>query len=233
MSGLGKRHWDEVIGVLRFIIPVYDRVNRAISLGKDMEYRMKAIHNRLFAGNVVLDAGSGYGHMSRLALQETNGHAHIIMYDPISEMLSKVKEASNNYMDHESLSGVFEYMPFQNDIFDAVMCAYSLRDAINLQSAIAEMHRILKKDGKLIIVDLGKPDNVIFKALISFYIKYVMGVIAFIVAGKAGLKFKTIHGTYIKWPKNSELNLLLRQRFDKVHFSRLMFGGAVIIAAYK
>ena len=124
-------------------------------------------------------------------------------------------------------------MPFQNDIFDAVMCAYSLRDAINLQSAIAEMHRILKKDGKLIIVDLGKPDNVIFKALISFYIKYVMGVIAFIVAGKAGLKFKTIHGTYIKWPKNSELNLLLRQRFDKVHFSKLMFGGAVIIAAYK
>lgn len=155
------------------------------------------------------------------------------MYDPISEMLSKVKEASNNYMDQESLSGVFEYMPFQNDIFDAVMCAYSLRDAINLQSAIAEMHRILKKDGKLIIVDLGKPDNVIFKALISFYIKYVMGVIAFIVAGKAGLKFKTIHGTYIKWPKNSELNLLLRQRFAKVHFSRLMFGGAVIIAAYK
>ena len=233
MSGLGKRHWDEVIGVLRSIIPVYDRVNRAISLGKDMEYRMKAIHNRLFAGNFVLDAGSGYGQMSRLALQETKGHAHIIMYDPISEMLSKVKEASNNYMDHASLSGVFEYMPFQNDTFDAVMCAYSLRDAINLQLAIAEIHRILKKDGKLIIVDLGKPDNVIFKALISFYIKYVMGVIAFIVAGKAGLKFKTIHGTYIKWPKNSELNLLLRQRFDKVHFSRLMFGGAVIIAAYK
>ena len=34
-----------------------------------------------------------------------------------------------------------------------------LRDAINLRIAISEIHRVLKKDGRFVIVDLGKPDE--------------------------------------------------------------------------
>jgi demethylmenaquinone methyltransferase/2-methoxy-6-polyprenyl-1,4-benzoquinol methylase len=56
-----------VIEVLRSIIPVYDKVNRAISLGKDEKYRLRGIRGRVAQGNLVLDAGSGYGNMSRVA----------------------------------------------------------------------------------------------------------------------------------------------------------------------
>ena len=81
-------------------------------------------------------------------------------------------------------------MPFQHNAFDVVMCGYSLRDAIELKQAIAEMHRVLKQGGRLIIVDLGKPDNAVLRAFVSFYLKYLLGIVAFMVAGKAGLNLK-------------------------------------------
>lgn len=232
MSGLGSRYWGEVIEVLRSIIPVYDRVNRVISLGKDEEYRLRGIRGRVEAGNVVLDAGSGYGNMSRVALAEAGGDARVVMYDPIPEMLANVK----NYLPDSQAalsSGIFEYMPFRDDTFDAVLCGYSLRDAIRLPEAIAEMHRVLKAGGRLVIVDLGKPDGTVSRAFVSMYLKYFLGVFAYLAVGKAGLKFKTLYGTYLRWPKNSDLDSMLKEKFSRVEFDKGMMGGAVIIAAYK
>jgi demethylmenaquinone methyltransferase / 2-methoxy-6-polyprenyl-1,4-benzoquinol methylase len=232
LAGLGSHYWGEVIEVLRSIIPVYDRVNRVISLGKDEEYRVHGIHGRVVQGNFVLDAGSGYGNMSRVALAEAGGDARIVMYDPIPEMLANVK----NFLpdkDAALSSGVFEYMPFRDNTFDAVLCGYSLRDAIQLRQAIAEMHRVLKVGGRLVIVDLGKPDNAMARAMVSAYLKYFLGIFAYLVAGKAGLKFRTLYGTYLRWPRNSELEAMLKEKFSRVQFDKGIMGGAVIIAAYK
>lgn len=235
MYGLGRRYWLEVIEVLRTIIPVYDRVNSAISLGKDREFRQQGLKGRIFSSDIILDAGSGYGNMSCLAMQEAKGLAKIILYDPISEMLAKVNKLPKSSWNNTTQlsSGVFEYMPFRNNTFDVVMCGYSLRDAIELKRAIAEMHRVLKRGGRLIIVDIGKPDNYVLRALVSFYLRYILGILAYIVAGRTGLKFKTLYGTYLRWPQNSELNSLLIERFQKVEFRKAMFGGAIIIAARK
>jgi demethylmenaquinone methyltransferase/2-methoxy-6-polyprenyl-1,4-benzoquinol methylase len=232
LSGLGSRYWAEVIEVLRTIIPVYDKVNRVISFGKDEEYRLRGIKGRILPGNTILDAGSGYGNMSRLALAEADGNANIVMYDPLLEMLANVK----NYLlgSHTGLyCGVFEHMPFREGTFDAVLCGYSLRDSIHLQQAISEMHRVLKSGGRLVIIDLGKPDNRILRTMVSVYLKYFLEIFAYLAAGKPGLKFKTLYGTYVRWPKNSELNRMLKEKFSKVYFERGIMGGAVIIAAYK
>jgi len=56
---------------------------------------------------------------------------------------------------------------------------------------------------------------------------------AYLAAGKTGLKFKTLYGTYLRWPKNSELDSMLKEKFSRVQFDKGMIGGAVIIAAYK
>ena len=231
MSGLGNRYWGEVIEVLRSIIPVYDRVNRVISLGRDEEYRHRGITGRVKPGNLVLDAGSGYGNMSRVALETTSGDAKIVMYDPIPEMLGKAEFKIEN--SPALISGVFENMPFQDATFDAVLCGYSLRDAIELPIAISEMQRVLKTGGRLIIVDLGKPDGAVARAFVSFYLKYVLGLLAFAIAGKPGLKFRTLYGTYLRWPQNARLELMLREKFSRVEFDRVMLGGAIIVAAYK
>jgi demethylmenaquinone methyltransferase / 2-methoxy-6-polyprenyl-1,4-benzoquinol methylase len=234
LSGLGHGYWGEIIEVLRSIIPVYDKVNRAISLGNDLKFRLDGIHGSVHSGNLLLDAGSGYGNMSRLALYETEGRAKIIMYDPISEMLTAAKHLFEPTPSEFSMSsGVFEYMPFRNNLFDAVLCGYSLRDAIQLRPAISEFHRVLKLGGRLIIVDLGKPDNAMLEAGVSFYLRYILNILAFIVAGKVGLKFRALYGTYRRWPKNSELNSLLKEYFSKVNFDTRLLGGAIIVVAYK
>ena len=59
--GLGSSYWSEVIEVLREIIPIYDKVNSIISLGKDVEHRNRGISGRVLKGNKILDAGSGFG----------------------------------------------------------------------------------------------------------------------------------------------------------------------------
>jgi demethylmenaquinone methyltransferase/2-methoxy-6-polyprenyl-1,4-benzoquinol methylase len=69
--------------------------------------------------------------------------------------------------------------------------------------------------------------------MISLYLKYFLGIFAYLAAGRVGLKFKTLYGTYIRWPKNSDLESMLKLKFSHVHFETRMMGGAVIIAAYK
>jgi demethylmenaquinone methyltransferase/2-methoxy-6-polyprenyl-1,4-benzoquinol methylase len=233
LSGLGEKYWNEVIEVLRSIIPVYDRVNSTISLGKDMDYRRMGIRRRVFSGDIILDAGSGYGNMSRLAVQEADGQITIFMYDPLIDMLKKARVVFNSQFRGDLASGVFEYFPFQDKMFDVILCGYSLRDAIDLELAIFEMHRVLRNGGRLIIVDLGKPDNFLTRFVISFYLKYVLGILAFGVAGRMGLKFRTLYGTYQRWPKNSDLCTLLNEKFSKVEFNTKLMGGAIIVTAYK
>jgi demethylmenaquinone methyltransferase/2-methoxy-6-polyprenyl-1,4-benzoquinol methylase len=228
--GLGS-YWHEIIEVLREIIPVYDKVNSAISLGKDAEYREHGIRGRVKESNLVLDAGSGYGNMSKVALQLCNNNLNIIMLDPIPEMLAKAKTEFNGKA--LLVSGIFEHLPFRGNLFDAVMCGYSFRDAISIRTTIAEFSRILKDGGRLVIVDIGKPDNALDRFGVSFYLKFILGILAFFAAGSLGLKFRAIYGTYKRLPKNSELDKMLKEKFSRVEFETEMRGGAVLIAAYK
>ena len=233
MSGLGLRHWQEVIEVLRTIIPIYDRVNKTISFGKDIRLRQYGICGHIFPGELILDAGSGYGNMSKEVLKELKGEVSLILYDPIPDMLNNVKMFIRPHLPACLQSGIFEFMPFRDNTFDVVMCGYSLRDAIKLNQAVTEIHRVLKQNGRAIIVDIGKPDNAIIRLGVSFYLKYVLGIFAFVVSGKPALKFRTIYGTYLKWPKNSDLEKILTTEFSKVEFIKYMMGSAIIVIGYK
>lgn len=228
--GLGS-YWNEVLDVLRDIIPVYDKVNSYISLGKDKEHRIRGIKGRVNVGDRILDAGSGFGNMSKTATQVVDGKIDITLYDPLIPML---QQTSKFFEEKPRLvSGVFEHIPFSNDEFDAVLCGYSLRDAINLRIAISEIHRVLKKGGRFVIVDLGKPDESIIRLGVSFYLRVILPVIALIAGGRLGLKFATLYGTYKRWPQNKKLESMLLEKFSKVEFEKDLMGGAIMVAAYK
>ncbi|MCJ8306901.1 MAG: class I SAM-dependent methyltransferase [Nitrosopumilus sp.] len=228
--GLGS-YWGEVMDVLREIIPIYDKVNSIISLGKDVEHRKRGISKRVFPGNKILDAGSGFGNMSKTAMELTDGKITITLFDPLVPMLKNTSTYFENSPD--MANGVFEHIPFRNEEFDAVLCGYSLRDAINLRIAISEIHRVLKKDGRFVIVDLGKPDELFFRIGVSFYLRCILPILAFIAGGKLGLKFGKLYGTYKRWPQNKKLEGLLLEKFSKVEFEKDLMGGAIMIAAYK
>ena len=228
--GLGS-YWGEVIDVLRDIIPVYDKVNSFISLGKDTEHRTKAIKGRIKKGDKVLDAGSGFGNMSKTAAKIVNDDLSIILYDPLVPMLKNTDRLFDKKLD--SACGVFEHVPFQDDEFDMVLSGYSLRDAISLKTAISEMHRVLKKNGRWVIVDLGKPDDAVIRFGVTCYLRLFLPIIAFIAGGRLGLKFATLYGTYRLWPQNKKLQSLLLEKFSRVEFDKDLMGGAIMVAAYK
>ncbi|HJM13868.1 MAG TPA: class I SAM-dependent methyltransferase [Candidatus Nitrosopelagicus sp.] len=228
--GLGS-YWGEVIDVLRDIIPVYDKVNSFISLGKDIEHRTKAIRGRINKGDKVLDAGSGFGNMSKTAANIVDNDLSIILYDPLVPMLKNTDRLFDQKLD--SACGVFEHVPFQDNEFDMVLSGYSLRDAISLKTAISEMHRVLKKNGRWVIVDLGKPDEPIIRFGVTCYLRLLLPIIAFIAGGKLGLKFATLYGTYKLWPQNKKLESLLLEKFSRVEFDKDLMGGAIMVAAYK
>ena len=228
--GLGS-YWGEVLDVLREIIPVYDKVNSYISLGKDVQHRNRGISGRVLPGNNVLDAGSGFGNMSKTASKLCNGKISITLYDPLIPML---KNTSTYFeITPNMANGVFEHIPFKKEEFDAVLCGYSLRDAINLRIAISEIHRVLKKGGRFVIVDLGKPDHPLIRFGVSFYLRLILPILAFIAGGRLGLKFATLYGTYKRWPQNKKLEKLLLEKFSRVEFDKDLMGGAIMVAAYK
>lgn len=237
--GLGDQ-WAGVIDVLGQIIPVYDRVNSYISLGRDAEHRRRGISGRVSAGDRVLDAGSGFGNMSAAASALCGGRIEVTMCDPLVPMLERAGCLAGGRGAADAAAapprrscGVFEHMPFRSGQFDAVLCGYSLRDAIRLRAAIAELHRVLKDGGRLVVVDLGKPDNRLVRAGVAAYLRLLLPVVALAAGGRLGLKFGALYGTFRRWPANSRLEGLLLERFSRVEFETDLMGGAIMVAAYK
>ena len=228
--GLGS-YWGEVLDVLQEIIPVYDKVNSYISLGKDSEHRNRAIKGKIQNGDKILDAGSGFGNMSKTALDVADGEVEIMLYDPLLAMIKNTGKLFKKKP--ESTCGVFEHVPFKDQQFDVVLSGYSLRDAISLKIAISEIHRVLKKGGKWIIVDLGKPDEPIARFGVSFYLRLILPIIAYVAGGRLGLKFATLYRTYKLWPKNKKLESMLLEKFTAVKFEKDMMGGAIMVTVHK
>ncbi len=228
--GLGS-YWGEVLDVLQEIIPVYDKVNSYISLGKDTEHRNRAIKGKIQSGDKILDAGSGVGNMTKTALDVADGEVEIMLYDPLLPMIKNTDRLFKKKP--EATCGVFEHVPFKSRQFDVVLSGYSLRDAISLKTAITEIHRVLKDGGKWIIVDLGKPDEPIARFGVSFYLRLILPIIALVAGGRLGLKFATLHGTYKLWPENKKLKSMLLEKFTSVKFEKDLMGGAIMVAAYK
>ena len=108
-----------------------------------------------------------------------------------------------------------------------------INDSIDLDKAFEQIHRVLKEAETFLIVDLGKPDNIVLRTLLTIYLKYFLVIVAFITAGRQGLPFRTLYGTYLRWPKNNDLKQLLSKRFSKVDFRKKLLGGAIIVVATK
>jgi len=99
--------------------------NSYISLGKDKKHRIRGIKGRVKKGDTILDAGSGFGNMSKTAVEIAGDEIGITLYDPLVPMLQQ----TGKFFDKKPnlASGVFEHLPFQDSEFDAVLCGYSLR----------------------------------------------------------------------------------------------------------
>ena len=230
--GLGSL-WRKVEDTLKDLIPIYDKINRIISLGQDLRLRIaiaKAIHGKDL---LVLDAGCGPGTMSKLILRSTNRIKQIILLDPLKEMLKQSKRELD-VRRSAFVQAVFEYLPFRSSVFDAAVSTFALRDAFDLNAAVAELSRVVKGSGGVVLIlDLGKPKSRLLQAIIGVYWRILAPLLASAYIGKGGLVYGLLYYTYIKLPTNPQLKKMLQGLFTHIDLDEKMLGGVILIRATK
>ncbi len=229
-----KEEWSSVVeDALNRLIPVYRRMNTVMSFGRDSGWRKKGILSAFGASSKVLDAGCGPGDMTETYISQFQSRAKVVyLFDALPSMLSVAREKLGRERT-AAVRGVFEHMPFRSESFDGIMMGFSFRDAIDMREALGELNRILRESGKLLIVDISKPDNRVIRKAISFYWRYLVPFIAIIVAGKYWRYYKVLYATYRRLPTNSELKSMVEEYFSKVEIHTEMLGGLIILIASK
>lgn len=170
----GKK--QQVARMFNSISGNYDFLNHFLSLGIDISWRKKAIKTLAdLKPKAILDVATGTGDFAIQAM--TLSPEKIIGVDISEGMLAVGKEKMKargvdqiidlRYADSENL-------PFEENKFDAAIVAFGVRNFENLERGLAEMHRVIKPGGKVVILEFSKPRAFPFKHLYHFYFKFVL-----------------------------------------------------------
>jgi demethylmenaquinone methyltransferase / 2-methoxy-6-polyprenyl-1,4-benzoquinol methylase len=231
-----QEDWSRIEEILTKVIPVYEKVNRYISLGTDLSVRREGISLLLdsLSSQIkgehlsVLDLGSGPGEMSELFLSDSASRGMVLVqYDALLEMM-RVSKRRNPSTDQ--ILGVYENIPIRNGVFDGAMAGFAIRDARDLVHALSQIAGSLKQGGYFLIVDLSKPDSKIKKFLVGVYLRTLSPFLATIASPKLGRKFGALYTTYLRLPARSEfLGLLYGAGFEVVFEKYRMLGGSAVI----
>ena len=155
------------------IAQTYDRLNRVMTLGLDRRWRRKAVKG---LDGKVLDVACGTGDMV-LAMQDAG--CTVTGVDLSEEMLSIAKtKAPATYMISDA-----EQLPFPDETFDAVTCAFGVRNFVHLEQGITEMLRVLKPGGRIVILELATPDCALIKPFYNLYTKHIIPRLGQRIAG--------------------------------------------------
>lgn len=170
----------------------YDFLNHFLSLGIDIIWRKKAIKElRAHQPGRILDIATGTGDFAieALALKPEK----VIGVDISEGMLEmgRKKIARRNLQDKIDLRmGDSEKLLFNDNTFDAVIVAFGVRNFENLEKGLADMFRVLKPGGKVVVLEFSTPVRFPMKQLYSFYFKYILpGIGRFISKDKAAYTY--------------------------------------------
>lgn len=169
----GKK--DQVARMFDNIASDYDFLNHFLSLGIDILWRKKAIRTlRSIQPKLILDVATGTGDFAIEALKLNPDK--VIGVDISEGMLGvgRKKMKDRGYDRIEMKYGDSENLPFEDNYFDAVIVAFGVRNFENLQNGLAEMLRVVRPGGKVVILEFSKPGKFPFKQLYNFYFKFVL-----------------------------------------------------------
>lgn len=181
-KGASKK--EEVAEMFNNIAGNYDFLNHFLSMGIDVLWRKKAIKRlKSIQPKKMLDVATGTGDFAieALALKPDE----IVGVDISKEMLNvgikKMKEKGHDNVIHLQL-GDSENLPFEDNTFDAITVSFGVRNFENLEKGLAEMLRVLKPGGKVMVIEFSKPENFPIKQLYNFYFLNILPTIGKIVS---------------------------------------------------
>ncbi len=213
----------------------YDFLNHFLSLGIDIQWRKKAI--KLLADGkpkFILDVATGTGDFAIEALKLSP--EKVIGVD-ISEGMLEIGKKKMKAKGHESvielMSGDSENLPFEENKFDAVIVAFGVRNFENLEKGLAEMLRVIKPGGRVVVLEFSKPRTFPMKQLYSFYFKFVLP--------KIGRLFSRDSSAYTYLPESVQafpdgddfLSILSNLGYKNAACQTLTFGISSLYTATK
>ncbi len=163
----------------------YDWITDVMSFGSGRMYRRQALARAgLKAGDKVLDVGAGTGVVSWLAQQMVGEQGLVVALDPSKGMLNQAIKLGV----HHASQGLGEALPFADNTFDYLTMGFALRHVADLGAAFAEYQRVLKPGGKILLLEITRPEGKVATALLKFYLKIIIPNLAKIFRRSADSK---------------------------------------------
>jgi demethylmenaquinone methyltransferase/2-methoxy-6-polyprenyl-1,4-benzoquinol methylase len=210
---------NEVRTMFDRIAPVYDAMNRAMTLGLDRRWRRLAAQAVVRPGDKVLDACCGTGD---LALAAARAGGQVTGVDFSEEMLARARKKAT---DIEWVRADATALPFEDGAFDVVTVGFGIRNLPDLEAGLRELARIMRPaEGRLACLEITRPQGVLRPFFRLWFDRLVP------LAGKAlpgGAAYTYLPASVRRFPGPEDLAAAMRRAgFADVGWSRL--GGGIV-----
>jgi demethylmenaquinone methyltransferase/2-methoxy-6-polyprenyl-1,4-benzoquinol methylase len=207
----------------------YDLANHLLSCGIDFYWRRRAAEVvAVWRPQAIVDLATGTGDLA-LALQEKLPDAHIVGVDVLQEMLDLAqRKGVRQVVLADAIS-----LPFGDVSFDCVTIAFGLRNLENWAAALAEMSRVIKPEGHLLVLEFSLPKIPILRAIYRFYLHRCLPWLGSFLTGTKSA-YDYLGDSIEEFPSgNAMCELLAKNGFAHTAFEPLTGGIVTIYTAQK
>ena len=210
----------------------YDLMNDLMSAGLHRLWKRVAIESiAIRPGMHVLDLASGTGDLARAMSRRAGSTGHVILGDINDQML---RVGRDRCIDEGELKGLSwcqcdaESLPYPSDSFDRVTIGFGLRNVTDKDAALREMYRILKPDGKGLVLEFSQPTSASLSQIYDVYSFSVLPAMGQLVAQDKE-SYQYLAESIRKHPDQETLADMMRTAgFESVSYQNLT-GGIVAI----
>lgn len=215
----------------------YDFLNRLLSLRRDVYWRRFAVCELLKGeGSLFLDVATGTGDCAIEIVKAGGEDKRVVGVDFSEEMIYQGRKK----IEREGLSENIRLLqtnalglPFDDNYFDGAISAFGVRNFSDVRKGIGEMRRVIKKNGKIVILEFTSPSNRLFKKLYYLYFKNILPFIGGIISGKR-YAYQYLPDSVMEFPSVKNVKKIMEEEGlnDVQHFP-LTFGIAVLYVGIK
>ena len=224
---------DRIAGMFDAIAPHYDLLNHLLSAGIDRRWRKRAIASLGLTGReTLIDVCTG---TADVAL-DASGAARVIGVDFAGAMLTlglRKVHAGGQAKRILLVRGDAMRLPARDLAADAVTVAFGIRNVQRPEIACAEMARVLRKGGRLAILEFGVPRIPGVSALYLWDLRHVLPLVGRLISGHTGA-YRYLPASVGTFPPPAEFMTFLRQAgFTDVRAVSLTFGIVYLYTGVK